>query len=376
METPDVIALTQQLIAFNTVNPPGNEAGIARFLASLLSDHGFKVSTPEFGENRLHVLAEKGITGSSRPIVLSGHLDTVPLGKKEWERDPFGGQVIGDKLFGRGSSDMKAAVAAMCVAAIVVSREELVEGGIRLIFSAGEELGCQGIRQLAESQNLGKASSIIVGEPTDNIPAIGHKGALYLRAVTRGKTAHSSMPFLGDNAIYKAARCISSIETLRFEAEEDLLLGQPTINVGQIQGGMNINSVPDHAEFTMDIRSTTGISHRKILDQLKRVLGDQVQIESLVDLQAVSTSETDPFVRQVCRICGIDPLDEHWRKALPYLTDGSVLQRTYGGVPTIILGPGQVSMAHQTDEFCLIPDIHKAVKIYTEIIQLRRKRDE
>ncbi len=139
---------------------------------------------------------------------------------------------------------------------------------------------------------------------------------------------------------------------------------------------MNINSVPDHAEFTMDIRSTTGISHRKILDQLKRVLGDQVQIESLVDLQAVSTSETDPFVRQVCRICGIDPLDEHWRKALPYLTDGSVLQRTYGGVPTIILGPGQVSMAHQTDEFCLIPDIHKAVKIYTEIIQLRRKRDE
>jgi len=376
MENPDVISLTRELIAFNSVNPPGNEAEIALFLASLLSGHGFKVSTPEFGENRLHLIAEKGISASMPPIVFSGHLDTVPLGKREWKQHPFGGQVIGDRLFGRGSSDMKSGVAAMSIAAIETSRDGAIEGGVRLIFSAAEELGCQGIKQLAENHDLGEARAIVVGEPTANIPAIGHKGALYLRGETFGKTAHSSMPSMGENAIYKAARCIARIEKLRFKAAEDPLLGQPTINVGQIEGGMNINSVPDHAEFTMDIRSTTRLSHQEILDQLHVELGGELQIETLVDMQAVSTSESDPFIKKVCKICGIASKDKQWRRALPYLTDGSVLQAAYGGVPTIILGPGQVTMAHQTDEFCYIQDILKAVDLYKEIIQIRRKRDE
>lgn len=373
MESPDVISLTRKLISYNTVNPPGNEAEIARFLASLLEGHGFKVTTPGYGENRLHLIAEKGVSGAIPPIVFSGHLDTVPLGKKDWERDPFGAQLIEDKLFGRGSSDMKSGVAAMTVAAIEASRDFHIEGGIRLIFTAAEELGCQGVKQLAENHSLGKARAVIVGEPTNNIPAIGHKGALYLRAESHGKTAHSSMPSMGENAIYKAARGINRIEKLRFEAEEDPLLGHPSINVGQIKGGMNINSVPDHAEFTMDIRSTTRMSHREILVQLQEELGGEVHIESLVDMDAVSTSESDPFVKQVCEICSIDARDENWRKALPYLTDGSILQKIYGGVPTIILGPGQVSMAHQTDEFCYIQDILNAVKIYKEIIQTGRK---
>ena len=106
---------------------------------------------------------------------------------------------------------------------------------------------------MVKNYNLAKrASAIIIGEPTGNIPAIGHKGAIYLNAVALGKTAHSSMPELGINAIYKAAQAISKIEAFRFDSEKDALLGFPTINVGKINGGMNINSVPDRA----------GICHR------------------------------------------------------------------------------------------------------------------
>ena len=368
----DVIALTRELISHNTINPPGNEAIVARKLGELLTQHGFKVVLPEYEKDRLHLVAEKGISASVAPLVLSGHLDTVPLGNKPWEVDPFSGSSLGDKIFGRGSSDMKSGVAAMTVAPIEATSGLAPEGGVRLIFSAGEEMGCQGVRQLVEShKELGKARAVIVGEPTANIPIIAHKGALYLKAVAKGKTAHSSMPELGDNAIYKAAKCISKIEAFRFQAEEDPLLGFPSINVGKMQGGLNINSVPDHAEFSIDVRSTTMSRHQSILQRLIQELGDDMAIETLVDLNPVSTHESDPFVQGVYDICGLDRKKENWPKALPYLTDGSVLQPYYNGVPTIILGPGEPGMAHQSDEYCFIDKIIQSVSIYKNILKNR-----
>ena len=152
---------------------------MARKLGELLTEHGFKVVLPGYEENRLHLVAEKGITASVAPLVLSGHLDTVPLGNKPWKGDPFSGISLEDKIFGRGSSDMKSGVAAMTVAAIEATSGLAPEGGIRLIFTAGEELGCLGVQQLVKThKELGKASAIIVGEPTANIPAIGHKLSL------------------------------------------------------------------------------------------------------------------------------------------------------------------------------------------------------
>lgn len=369
MSQVDVIELTRELISHNTINPPGNEALVAKKLGKLLSKHGFDIVLPEYEMNRLHLVAEKGIDDTTPPLVLSGHLDTVPLGNKAWETDPFSGISRGDTIFGRGSSDMKSGVAAMCVAAIEATSGLSPEGGIRLIFTAGEELGCQGAMQLVKThKNLGKASAIIVGEPTANIPAIGHKGALYLNAVAKGKTAHSSMPEQGENAIYKAARGISKIAKLGLQAEKDPLLGLPSINVGKMQGGLNINSVPDHAEFTIDIRSTTRLPHQSILHKLTRELGEEIAIETLVDLGPVSTDESDPFVQLAYDICGMDRKSDKWPRSLPYLTDGSVLQPYYGGVPTIILGPGDPEMAHKTDEYCSIENIIQSVSIYKNII--------
>jgi succinyl-diaminopimelate desuccinylase len=351
------------------VNPPGNESDAAKFIGALLFENGFTVEYIPFEANRLHVVAEKGCSLDSLPVVFTGHFDTIPLGAREWSVDPFGGEVKNGKLYGRGSSDMKGGVAAMVVAAIQVAEKDFPECGVRLIFTSGEELGCQGAKHLVETYGkLGKAKGIIVGEPTANIPAIGHKGGLYLNLTTSGITAHSSMPHLGDNAIYKSARAISKIEKFEFEVENDLLLGFPTVNVGVVQGGMNINSVPDHAAFTIDARTTTKVDHQLLLEKFKNILGSEVSIETLVDLTAVSSNENDPFVKMVYSVCGISIGQKGFPKSLPYLTDGSVLQPAYGGVPTVILGPGQPEMAHQTDEFCYTDKIEKAVEIYKNII--------
>ncbi|MCD6598747.1 MAG: M20 family metallopeptidase [Bacteroidales bacterium] len=375
MPLSDIVKLTQKLITFNTINPPGNESDIALFVGKLLSGSGFSVKYPVFAEKRLHLIAEKGLSKLAAPVVLSGHFDTVPLGAKKWDLDPLSGEISGDKIFGRGSSDMKSGLAAMIYAAISSFENTPPLGGIRLIFTAGEELGCQGAVQLAETySNFGEASVIIIGEPTSNIPAIGHKGALYLNAFATGITAHSSMPELGENAIYKAARAIRIIEKFSFGVEKDSLLGFPTVNVGKMNGGMNINSVPDHAEFTIDIRSTGKVAHKKVIEKLNKDFGDDIKLEILVDLKPVRTNEADPIVQKVYAICKEEGVRGVSPKSLPYMTDGSVLQSLYNGAPTIILGPGQPEMAHQTDEFCYIQNINQAVNIYKKIILKTREK--
>jgi succinyl-diaminopimelate desuccinylase len=367
--TTDIVSLTKKLLSFNTINPPGDEAEIAKYSGELLAEHGFRTEYYTFEKGRLHLVAERGLSSKKPPIVLSGHFDTVPLGNKDWITDPFAGELTEGKIHGRGSSDMKGGLAAMMLASIQAFEEKPPEGGIRLIFTAAEELGCIGVQQLTKVMNdPGRASAIIVGEPTANIPYIAHKGAVYLNAVTSGKTSHSSMPELGVNAIYKAAKSIIKIMNFRFDAGKDPLLGFPTINVGRINGGMNINSVPDHAEFTIDIRSTTSIDHAVILAKLGNELGNDTVLETLVDLKPVFTDEKDPFVQLVYDACGVNRSDKNHPRALPYLTDGSVLQRIYNGVPTVILGPGQPEMAHQTDEYCYIKKLEDSVSIYKSII--------
>lgn len=365
----NVISLTKELIRFNTINPPGKEEEIAKYVGAILTDHGFLVEFPKYDEGRLNVIATKGLSESADPIVLTGHLDVVPLGAKKWKTDPLNAIIIGDKLYGRGSTDMKAGVAAMVIAAIESFEHKAPNGGVKLIFTANEELGCQGAQHLCDSgYDIGGASAIVVGEPTSNMPYIGHKGGLYLTARTSGVTAHSSMPELGDNAIYKAARAIVKIEKLKFDVEKDELLGYPTINVGRIDGGLNLNSVPDKAEFTIDVRSTTKHENKEALQLLTETLGNEVTLEKMVDLNAISTSETHPFIRLVSKICSFDFGQKNIKKSAPFLTDASVLTPWLNHAPTVILGPGELHMAHQTDEFCYVRKIEEVVGLYKKII--------
>ena len=202
------------------------------------------------------------------PLCFTGHVDVVPLGAAPWKKDPFAGETDAGRLYGRGSSDMKSGVAAFVTAAVRLAPHLERTAGLALVITAGEETGCEGAFHLQRDGVLGRAGALVVAEPTSNYPFVGHKGALWLRAKTRGVTAHGSMPERGDNAVYKAARAVSELAAFRFANPPHPLMGQATLNVGTIQGGLNINSVPDQAVIGVDIRTVPTLNHHELLAAL------------------------------------------------------------------------------------------------------------
>ena len=233
---------------------------------------------------------------------------------------------------------------------------------------AGEETGCLGSRYLAgRSGLLGNAGALIVTEPTGNYPLVGHKGALWLKAGFSGRTAHGAMPEEGDNAVYKAVAAVERLKRFEFGVTPHPLLGGPTLNVGYMHGGININSVPDAAEVGIDIRTVPGLDHDLLVDELRDCLGPDADVSPLVDVTALWTDPHLPWVQDVFRtmtpLLGATPEP----RTVAFFTDGAPLQKAYGGIATLILGPGISSMAHQTDEYCPVADIDLATEVYEQI---------
>lgn len=364
----NVLELARELVAFDTINPPGAEGLCARHVGRLLQDGGFAVTYHELPDERPSLVARAGGSASRPPLCFTGHLDTVPLGAQPWRHDPFAGEVADGRLYGRGASDMKGGVAAFVTAALRLAPRLAGTPGLVLVITAAEETGCQGAQHLATlGDALGQAGAIVVGEPTGNYPCVGHKGAFWLLARTSGITAHGSMPERGDNAVYKAARAVQRLEWYRFGTPPHPVLGAPTLNVGLVSGGMNINSVPDTATIGLDIRTLPDQKHRGVMDHLAQYLGDEVRLSPAIDVESVWTDPDDPWIREVfdvvTPVLGARP----GVRGAPYFTDASILKPAYGNVPTVILGPGEMAMAHQTDEYCTISRLHEAVAIYEEI---------
>lgn len=363
--------LTRALVRIDTINPPGEEARCAELLAERLADAGFAIESRDFSDGRRSLVARCGDPSAGRPLCLTGHLDTVPLGATRWSVDPFGAEIVGDRLYGRGTSDMKAGVAALVVAAETLGDELSSGPGVVLVLTAGEETGCEGARHLTRSPEvLGEAAAIVVAEPTENRPLIGHKGALWLNARTVGRSAHGAMPDLGVNAVYKAARMAAKLEDFGFNQKPHDGLGSPTLNVGFLHGGKNVNAVPDLAELGIDIRSLPGMEHDKIRDDLLHYLAPEIDaLEVLVDLPAVWTDPRDPWVRRVYEVVSAYSGTVPQPGGAVFFTDACLLQPAYGGVPTVVLGPGDPAQAHQTDESCSVARIGEAVELYVALIR-------
>lgn len=363
-----VFELTRDLVRSNSINPPGDEAACADLVAAILERGGFRVSAHSFAPGRTSIVARLDGEADQEPLCFTGHLDTVPLGAAAWQRDALAAECDGDKLFGRGSSDMKSGVAAMVVAALELARIPRRKAGLTLVLTAGEETGCDGARYLADLPNvLPKAGALVVGEPTGNVPLIGHRGALWLRAAFPGTTAHGSMPELGDNAVLKAARAVTRIADFDFSVDPHHHLGKPSLNVGSLHGGKNVNSVPDRAVVEIDIRTVPGQSNDGITKLIARALGEGSEVSRIVDVGAVASNPQNEWISDVFDIyerssgTRIDP------KGAPFFTDASVLAPAMGNIPALIMGPGETAMAHKTDEYCYISKIELAASLYLDI---------
>jgi succinyl-diaminopimelate desuccinylase len=364
------VELTQDLVRFKTINPPGDERACAERLASLLEGARFAVDLIPFGDRRAQLVARIGGASRRLPIGFTGHLDTVPLGAQPWSVDPIAAEIVDGKLYGRGSSDMKSGVAAFVAASVALADKLAGTPGVVLLITAGEETGCTGAAALARAAApLPQVGALVVAEPTGNQALVGHKGALWLEAVTKGVTAHGSMPEKGINAVHKAARAVMALQDFDFNFARHDVLGSPTLNIGTIYGGLNINSVPDRAAIGIDIRTIPGQSHAKIRDQLASYLGDDVDVGTLLDAESVWTSPDDPWIREIFRIARDVAGFGDEIAAAPYFTDASVLTPAIGAPPTAIIGPGELALAHQTDEFCFVSRIEQATEIYSRMIR-------
>jgi succinyl-diaminopimelate desuccinylase len=363
----DAVELTQQLVRIDTRNPPGNEAACADFLEALLQDAGLAVTRHSFGEGRFNLVARQGRPGPA--TMFTGHIDTVPLGTAPWTHDPFGGEIVDGKLYGRGATDMKAGVAAIIAAAVLEAEWIAEHGAVTLVLTGGEETGSHGALALTETDLLGEARLLVVGEPTANRFLAGHKGALWLSACCSGVTAHGSTPYLGDNAIYKAARGALALEHYEFNVARHPVMGQPTLNVGTLHAGQNVNSVPDRAEFTIDIRTIPGLAHDVVREQVGFTLGADTKLSSIVDLPAVWSDPSRPEMQRLAQAYRMATARDAEAASANYFTDASVLTPALDDVATVICGPGDPAMAHKIDEFCTVSSIVEAVAIYRAIIR-------
>ncbi|HUN68858.1 MAG TPA: M20 family metallopeptidase [Burkholderiales bacterium] len=369
MESTDAVSLTRDLLRFDTVNPPGRERDCAQMAGRLLKEWGFSVEYFEYEDGRTSVIARAGGSDRKPPLCMTGHLDVVPLGTRKWSKDPFSGETEGDKLYGRGSSDMKAGVAAMLIAARGFAKKLNNTPGLVLVLTAAEEGGCIGSKHLAALPNLmGKAGAIVVGEPTSNYPMVGHKGSIKMYAAFKGVSAHGSMPQLGVNAIYKAARAIAKLEGFEFGVAPHPVMGAPTLNVGTFAGGSGVNLVPDAATIGIDIRTVPGMDHEALLSRL-RILLENAELDVFSNLDAVWTAPEEEWVQRVFAICKPILKEAPEARTAPYMTDAANLRKVYAGAPTLVLGPGEASMAHQTDEYCNMERIRQSVAIYEDIIR-------
>jgi succinyl-diaminopimelate desuccinylase len=363
----DPVELTQRLIRFDTVNPPGRERECALHVAGLLETGGFDVRLVDLGADRASVVARHGRAGAGKPLVFTGHIDVVPLGTRAWTREPFAGEVGEGRIHGRGSSDMKSGVAAFVTAAL----EAAARGPDRevvLLITAGEETGCEGAEAIVAAGLQGHAGAMVVCEPTANAPFVGHKGALWLKAVLAGITAHGSMPERGDNAVYKAARAVNRLSCFHFGVAAHPVLGAPTLNVGSLHGGININSVPDRAEIQIDMRTTPGLDHAALREKIRAHMAEDAAIETLIDLPGIWTAPEDPWAASVAEIAARVTGEPRAVKTATYFSDASVFVPAMGGPPTLILGPGEPGLAHQTDEWCDVERVRQAHAIYAEVI--------
>jgi acetylornithine deacetylase len=376
MTLPPVAQTLADLVRINSVNSsydggPG-EREIATWVHRFFAQRGIEVWEQEVFPNRPNVIACLSGRDATRRVILEAHMDTVSV--QGMTIPPFEPRVEDGKLYGRGSSDTKAGLAAMMHAVAAVHAE-----GIRppcevwLAAVVDEEYSYRGVVKLCEGLT-GHAS--LVAEPTGLRAVIACKGVLRWRIIVRGKAAHSGKPHLGVNAISHMARVVLALEEehQRLAARKHPLLGPATLNVGVIKGGVQVNFVPDTCAIEIDRRLLPGekvadvlASYQRLLDDLKKQHPtlDAVMESPMLEDEALETAAESAPAQLASTILTEMGLDGELC-GVPFSCDASKLSRQ--GVPSLVFGPGSIDQAHAAVEWVDLAQVERAVEFYREFI--------
>lgn len=370
------IKFLQDLIQIESVNPPGNELGVAEAIAGHVKNPGLSCEIKPFSKNRANMIVRlEGKDSSRPPLIFNGHLDTVPIGDNLWEHPPFSGNMVDGKIYGRGACDMKGGVAALIEAMICLKEAgEELEHDVIFIGTAGEEVDCVGAKMMVEEDILKKAGAMVIAEPSNGRVFTAHKGVLWLEIKLFGKTAHASMPDQGINAIIHMSELIERLKKFTFYAEEHGLLGKPSLTVSTIEGGVKTNVVPDQCRITLDIRTVPGMKHEKIIHQISELLEElkaeiknfQPELNVLNNLPALENMKNDSFVRLCLEVNQELYNMKPEEKGANYYTDASIFFPQLK-LPTVIYGPGNEKLAHQPNEYVEVKKYIQAIEYYVEL---------
>ncbi len=385
---------------------PRQEEAVVRELAAFLAGHGIASELIEVEPGRPNLFAAVRGADAERPgrrLLLCGHTDTVPLNAGE-AGVGLSGEVRDGRLHGRGAVDMKGAVAAMAAALVALRRggapaagevvlaavvdEEMAGVGAEHLVGGWVDGGGGGLRAPDGGIGTRAPDGALVGEPTGNRPCLGHKGLEWLEVTFTGRAAHGGTPERGINAIAAAGRFVHLVETElvpALAARRHPLLGPPTINFGRVSGGDQPSTVAAGCSLALDRRLVPGESYESAVGELRELVGRveaampglATEVRRLpggageLERRPFATPAESPLARAVAAACrevgagseasaGAEPAFG----AFPAWTDGGLLA-TYGGVPTVVLGPGDLALAHSPSEALPVDLLVAAARIYS-----------
>jgi succinyl-diaminopimelate desuccinylase len=300
-------------------------------------------------------------------------MDTVPIGQLEkWSHDPFTSEIVDGRLYGRGACDMKGPVAALAETLILYT-EARHNKSLVMLATSDEESGCSGAEEVAASGMLEGIKYGVCAEPTNLGILVGEKGLFWSKVISTGKSAHGSRPEEGVNAIEACMDAIKILTNESYPYTEDEFLGQPTMNIGMIRGGIKINVVPDACDALLDMRIVKDQDPDSLLKAMNTRLesaglSDRVHVEYVHGKPSVMTPIDAEIVEiakgVVAKITGTEPS----LGTATYGTDCSVLQPKVC-IQHVICGPGSIEQAHQPDEYIRLDELYQSVDIYLEIAQ-------
>ena len=375
------ITILEKLVSYKTVSEQTNKE-IASFIIDYLKDLNFEATKIEGEKGRFNIYSRIGpITDGG--IILSGHTDVVPVEGQIWSTNPFKLIKKGDKLFGRGTTDMKGFIAVVLslIKEINVSK---LKRPIHLVFSYDEEVGCLGIQKLVPFllKLRPKAKFCIVGEPTEMKLVNQHKGKKNYYVCFNGFESHSSLVEDGVNAINY---CVKFIEYLikkqsQIKRNKDLNFNPSfsTINVGKINGGIAVNIIPRQCEIEFEIRDTPNFNTMKLINEIKQYL-DKLESEMKIKNTncSIRLQEQNTFPplntddnAEIISLC-LNNLNSNTVDTVSFGTEAGVFNKL--NLQTVVCGPGSIKQAHKPNEYIKISQLKKCEIFLKKIIKSLHK---
>lgn len=368
----DVVELTKELINIPSESERDGEREVAKYIADYLKGIGIEPELIQFGSKNANVIAS---IGEGDGLMLNGHMDTVPLGDPGLWTVGTSAVVKDSKVYGRGASDMKGGLACIIKALenLAIAKKQL-KRRLLVTFVAGEEVDFSGSLYLLDNRKelFDKVKYGVIGEASfinsDISMQIAQKGAMSIEVTFRGKAAHASRPWLGDNAILKAAKFITEYQKLADNLKiEDKLLGKGSVNIGIIKGGTATNVVPDTCKVSIDRRLVPGETPKMAIEEVETVLsrlGISTEITTPVSREAFKLSDTSEIISIVKEAIG-----QNIKTIGATGYTEAELYKAKANIDSVVFGPGEKDIIHQANEYVPIENLNRTEKAYEGIIK-------